>query len=87
MNGNTHVAVNASMALAMVAGFIWVGTVDADVENLKKDTIKIEQVQRTVQATSVKVARMEVRQEALKEDVEDVNDKLDRLIEAVEDIE
>ena len=75
------------MALAMVSGFIWVGTVDADVETLKKEADKVEQITSTVQAMAIEQATMKVRQEIAQRDIKVISTNVDKILEKLDEIE
>ena len=91
MNGSTKdnisTAINTAMALAMVSGFIWVGTVDADVETLKKEADKVEQITSTVQAMAIEQATMKVRQEIAQRDIKVISTNVDKILEKLDEIE
>ena len=73
------IATAIGLVTASLAGGMYMGGVQADVDTLKQDATKIETLIQTAATAAADRARIEVRQEALRRDMDTANRKLDKL--------
>lgn len=80
------VATAITLIFAAISGGTWVGAIASDVDTLKEEKEKVEEIQTTVNENTVAVARVEVRQEAILRAQIMQDKKLDKIIEKLEEL-
>ena len=66
---------------------MYMGALANDVDTLKSESTKVEEIQEEVSENAVKLARVEVRQEAVIREQAKQDKKLDRILNKLEEMD